>query len=256
MEKQKHSTYNKLLWLFWSFLGFFLGVVPSIFFLIWTEQNSSYTILFPTQSLPLLNLKLDSLIFKSIFNLALIFCFGFFHSLLAQNEVQKQLYPFIPERFFRKFYIFVTGMSLFAVTLYWQNTNIELWSIFTHSNTNKIGSFILLWSIFSIPVLLLKHFNALEFLGLTSIKESGPVKLIQEGIYKYIRHPIYTFTLLAILTTPVMTLDRMLIFFGFFLYLTLGIPIEEKKLISLFGKPYLKYKQNTPALFPRFFKKH
>jgi len=256
MEKQSHSIYDKLLWFFWSFLGLFLGVIPSVFFLIWTEQNTSYSLLFPSQSLPLLKLQSQSLVIICLFNLGLLFAFGFFHSLLAQKKIQKYFDAVIPERFFRKFYVFVTGITLFAVTLYWQKTGVELWSIFNQSNTNKVGSFILFWSIFSIPVLLLKHFNALEFLGLTSIKESGPVRLIQNGIYKYIRHPIYTFTLLAVLTTPVMTLDRMLIFIGFFLYLLVGIPVEEKKLISLFGKPYLKYKQNTPALFPRFLKKH
>lgn len=48
-----------------------------------------------------------------------------------------------------------------------------------------------------------------------------------------------------------MTLDRMLLVASMALYLIIAIPIEERKLIALFGQDYEEYRLKVPAVIPR-----
>ena len=77
-------------------------------------------------------------------------------------------------------------------------------------------------------------------------------RLVKTGPYKYIRHPIYTGTILSIMCIPVFTSSLS----GFLLSL-LGIPLiiyrinnEEKMLVEEYGDEYREYQENTWRLFP------
>jgi len=76
-------------------------------------------------------------------------------------------------------------------------------------------------------------------------------KLITEGLCRVVRHPIYTLTLRAIAFASRMTLDRFWIFVLSVVYLLFGVPVEERRLVKEFGKPYLEYKMQAPAVIPK-----
>ena len=99
----------------------------------------------------------------------------------------------------------------------------------------------------------MKYISGSKFLGVSAhddLEDQGP--LVIKGVHGYIRHPIYT--------------GLILIFLGYFLYqpyptslvhllmlliyLPFGIYFEEKKLISTYGKAYLDYRKEVPALIP------
>lgn len=97
----------------------------------------------------------------------------------------------------------------------------------------------------------------MEFLGIPNAiqqRSYGTPELITSGWYSYIRHPIYTFTLLALFLTTHVTLDRLIILVAVIAYLAIAIPIEERKLVDLFGKSYEDYRKRVPAVVP-FFRK-
>jgi protein-S-isoprenylcysteine O-methyltransferase Ste14 len=88
---------------------------------------------------------------------------------------------------------------------------------------------------------------------------SGTVTLKQDhsltrtGPYRFVRHPIYTGILTAILGTAIATCEwRGLVAL---LLVTLAflrkISIEERFLTDQFGDAYLRYKAEVPALIPR-----
>lgn len=85
-------------------------------------------------------------------------------------------------------------------------------------------------------------------------------KLAKEGIYKKIRHPMYSGDI--VLAFGIFLIFPDLRFFVSFLWLSLVLIIwaklEEKALIDKFGKEYLDYKEKVPMFFPRFcvMKKH
>lgn len=100
-----------------------------------------------------------------------------------------------------------------------------------------------------------KYFRLLS--GIRSLYEAvPPVELKIEGIHKFVRHPLYTGTILftwgLFLIFPFLNnLIAVVIITG---YTIIGIQFEEKKLGIEFGKVYFEYKSKVPMLIP-FLKK-
>ena len=93
-----------------------------------------------------------------------------------------------------------------------------------------------------------------EFAGLRQIiapngEENG--KLVIKGLYKYMRHPLYTFGLLFIWLTPVMTVNMLIMYISATIYIVIGAYFEERKLCREFGDAYAEYQSNTPMLLPK-----
>ena len=93
-----------------------------------------------------------------------------------------------------------------------------------------------------------------EFAGLRQLVSHPHLqngKLIVSGLYKYIRHPLYTFGLLFIWLVPVMTQNMLTVYLGATVYIVIGAYFEERKLCREFGDEYATYKEKTPMLLPR-----
>lgn len=78
--------------------------------------------------------------------------------------------------------------------------------------------------------------------------------LIKTGIYKYIRHPMYTQSWLWVILQGFIASNYFVLFFGIaawgFLYFT-RVFEEEKMLIAEFGDEYINYMQETGRLLPK-----
>ena len=77
-------------------------------------------------------------------------------------------------------------------------------------------------------------------------------RLVKDGLYRYVRHPIYTGVLLSAFAVPIYATS----FLGFLFALTVmplfiyRIGVEEKMLIEEYGDEYLKYMKATSKLIP------
>ena len=60
----------------------------------------------------------------------------------------------------------------------------------------------------------------------------------------------YTFGLLFIWLTPVVTLNSLTVYIGATIYILVGAYFEERKLLREFGEAYAEYKRTTPMLIP------
>jgi len=65
-----------------------------------------------------------------------------------------------------------------------------------------------------------------------------------------VRHPMYMYLEAAIGVVPVMTLDRFVFLNASLFFLWIALPLEEDKLIDIFGQEYEDYRQKVPAFFP------
>ncbi len=95
--------------------------------------------------------------------------------------------------------------------------------------------------------------DSLSFVGLRQLfekEESGA--LVVHGLYKIVRHPLYTFSLLFIWLTPSVSQNSLTVYIGSTLYILVGVYFEERKLLREFGESYADYKKNTPMLIPGF----
>ncbi len=95
-----------------------------------------------------------------------------------------------------------------------------------------------------------------SFLGvrqLVSGSEERGGALVVTGLYRWVRHPLYTAGLIFIWLSPVMTVNLLALYAGFTLYIVVGALFEERKLVKEFGRAYTRYRQKTPMLFPIHF---
>lgn len=92
-----------------------------------------------------------------------------------------------------------------------------------------------------------------SFIGLRQILggESGG-RIVKSGLYRYVRHPLYTAGLVFIWLAPAMTINRFVLFSSLTLYIIIGAYFEERKLTREFGMDYIEYKAKTPMLVPFF----
>jgi protein-S-isoprenylcysteine O-methyltransferase Ste14 len=96
--------------------------------------------------------------------------------------------------------------------------------------------------------------GALQFLGLrqvlSPIPDSKP-ELTIEGLYRWVRHPLYTAGLLFIWLTPLMTSSLLALNIGLTAYIYIGSIFEEHRLVREFDQVYEQYQREVPRLFPR-----
>ena len=92
-----------------------------------------------------------------------------------------------------------------------------------------------------------------SFIGLEQLlapPDRQPPELAVSGLYRWVRHPLYTASLVFIWLTPVMTWNVLALNLGLSAYLVVGAYFEERKLLREFGEAYRSYQRRTPMFFP------
>ncbi len=92
-----------------------------------------------------------------------------------------------------------------------------------------------------------------SFLGLRQLVAppgDNHSELVVSGLYRWVRHPLYTAGLVFIWLTPRMTVNSLALILGLSLYLVVGALFEERKLAREYGETYDHYRRNTPMLIP------
>jgi protein-S-isoprenylcysteine O-methyltransferase Ste14 len=92
-----------------------------------------------------------------------------------------------------------------------------------------------------------------HFIGLRELLESTDDRapqLVVTGIYRWIRHPLYTAGLLFIWLTPIMTTSLLAFNLGLTLCIYIGSILEERRLLAEFGQAYEDYRSRVPRLIP------
>jgi protein-S-isoprenylcysteine O-methyltransferase Ste14 len=102
-------------------------------------------------------------------------------------------------------------------------------------------------------ILGLTHTDPWRFLGLRQLLQvegDETQELAVRGVYRWVRHPLYTAGRLFIWTTPVMTTSVMALNLGLSVYLYVGSIFEERRLLGKFGPAYERYRRRVPRMIP------
>jgi protein-S-isoprenylcysteine O-methyltransferase Ste14 len=85
-------------------------------------------------------------------------------------------------------------------------------------------------------------------------KVSENKKLIKTGVYKYVRHPMYSSSLITLFGFGILSANWLIFSISFLIlifFYVYKVPREEKFLINNFGREYLNYKKETGGFFPK-----
>jgi protein-S-isoprenylcysteine O-methyltransferase Ste14 len=205
------------------------------------------------------------MIFLDITIIILLFAFfALSHSLLASNTFKKKLSEKLAGKiaFYRLFYNLASLIIFAAVYSLAPKPNVILYDLqfpfdiitFALQVLSLIGLF---WSA--------KHLNLKEFIGIAQIERylngtyqindlDAKILFNANGANKYVRHPVYFFSILFLGFRPTMSLFYLIMFICLVFYFYAGSIFEERKLVELFGDEYKKYQKDVPRLLPLKFR--
>ncbi len=161
--------------------------------------------------------------YRALYNLTSLVMIGFLWINLPQDQILYQLSG-IP------FYLLLTLQAVFV----W----LFLKSIFTQNGMVFLG----------IKQVLI-NIRKGELPNYLDEPQRG--RLVTKGLYRYMRHPMYTFAMLVLVCSPIMTANLLYSILIFALYFWIGSYFEEKNLIQRFGESYVQYQKNVPRFIPR-----
>ena len=187
--------------------------------------------------------------------ITLIFFWGLVHSIIASLRVKELIKKKLGERAFRYYrlvYNIFAGISFLPILrLLFIMRDFQLYSI-----PKPWVIFTMFAQFVSLMVLMigLKQTGALEFLGMhvfVSGKNKAETQYLNTGgLFKIIRHPLYSAGFVLMWCSPVMTRNSLLVTICLSIYMLVGAIFEERKLIIEYGDIYRDYRKKVPMLIP------
>jgi protein-S-isoprenylcysteine O-methyltransferase Ste14 len=173
--------------------------------------------------------------------------------MLASSSLKRWIATRSPgfNKFYRLFYTLFAAVTFFYII----NIQVRIESPYLLSPAFRWTSYPLLLAGLVIMGICVKKY----FLSLSGIKslvtlQPNTFDLKVEGIHRYVRHPLYLGTFIAIwgLFLVVPTASLLVSNVIIHLYTLIGIALEERKLVENFGDQYLEYRKRVPKLIPTF----
>lgn len=189
-------------------------------------------------------------------DLALLAVFAVQHSVMARPAFKRVWTRIVPEAAERSTYVLAASLSLALLFWQWRPLPEMLWSV---EHPVAAGVIVALsfsgWALVLLATCLISHFHLFglsqgfaRLLGHRQPEQTFTTPML----YKAIRHPIYAGFIIAFWATPQMSLGHLLFAAGTTGYILVGISLEERDLIDVFGDRYLQYRRQVGMLFPKF----
>jgi protein-S-isoprenylcysteine O-methyltransferase Ste14 len=174
----------------------------------------------------------------------------YLHSLLAAIAVKQFIIQLFSLKFARIYRIGynVFGLAGIILLFYFQFITPSILLFHTSLITNLLACLVLITG-FVIMIVSIKNYDWKSFLG---ISEEHINSLMVAGLNKYVRHPLYSGTMLFIIGYFIWQpyCKNLLLLLLIVIYLAIGILYEERKLVKIYGAAYKDYQQKVKKMIP------
>jgi methanethiol S-methyltransferase len=195
-----------------------------------------------------------------IVNTLLLGLFAVQHSAMARPAFKRWWTRFVPTAVERTTYVLLASLALLLLYWQWRPMPQTVWSV-----TNPAGVAVLQtifwigWGLVLLSTFLINHF---ELFGLHQVYARLRGRVLPQPVfktpflYRRVRHPIYLGFLLAFWAAPVMSQGHLLFALATSGYILIGIWLEERDLVAMFGDQYRRYREQVSMLIPLPGRKH
>jgi methanethiol S-methyltransferase len=192
-----------------------------------------------------------------LIDLLLMSVFAVQHSGMARQGFKRLFAKFASPVIERSSYVLLASLTLLLLFWQWQPIPAVVWDI-----DNPIVAGIVTaggffgWLVVLYSKLLISHF---ELFGMTQVinhfagRVVAPIEFKTPGLYRFVRHPIYLGFIIAFWCVPTMTIGHLLFAAVTTAYIFVGIHLEERDLVALFGDKYRRYRERVAMLVPGLF---
>ncbi len=187
------------------------------------------------------------------FDAGLSLLFFIQHSGMIRKPFHRWLASFLREEYAGAVYTIASGGVLLLVVVLWQTSTQTIITLsgFFRWLLRAVFFFSLMGFYWGIKAL-----GSFDPFGLEPIinrlrgRNAAPMPFTVAGPYRWVRHPLYLFTILMIWSCPDLTRDRLLFNLLWTVWIVIGSYLEELDLIVQFGDAYRGYQKRVPMLVP------
>lgn len=189
-----------------------------------------------------------------VVNLLLLSLFALQHSVMARKRFKEWWTQFVPKSIERSTYVLFASLSLMLLFWQWRPMPAIVWQINNPDDAASVAVIALVgWILVFTSTFLINHF---ELFGLQQVtnnladREMPAPRFRTPLYYQFVRHPIYLGFIIAIWAAPTMTVGHLLFAVVTTAYIFVGIALEERDLVELFGDEYRQYRKRVSMLIP------
>lgn len=187
-------------------------------------------------------------------DLTLLGIFAIQHSVMARRGFKAWWTRYVPAAVERSTYVLFANLALILLLWKWQPLPAVVWRVENPVLAPGLIAVALAgWGMVFLSTFLINHF---DLFGLRQVYSHLRDLRIEDPqfrtplFYRFVRHPLYFGFIVAFWAAPVMTEGHLLFAIATTAYIFIGLLLEERDMVAVFGQTYVNYQRRVSMILP------